>query len=351
MATLLSDIETTVRFRLQESAVLSAPGAITVTPQGTPGTKVITYKLVAINATGTTQAGAASTTTTGAATLNGTNYNRLTWAAVTGATGYWIYRTATTGTSPTTTGRIAVLGAVTTFNDQGSAGDSTTPPTSNTTGLTNPFWSSAELIDLENSGIRDLWRDIVDLKQEHYLTIDTTNVSLAANSSTLTGVPTDVHKVYLIEPRDLSVNGSNHGLLFKPLDYNDSMFQLARSRDAIDPTNDTIYYAIHQQGAPVAAPTILVAPKVTSAVNISFCYCPTLGALTAASTVPIPGEADNAIVAWTVAFARAKEREDHSPDPSWLAVYAAEKAHLLQSLGLREYQEPSYAHAMFDEYW
>lgn len=216
---------------------------------------------------------------------------------------------------------------------------------------TAKFWSDTELANLTIRGIRDLWRDIVDLKQEHYLTVDVTNVSMAANATTLTGVPTDVHKVYMVEPRDLTVNSSNHGLLFKPLDYNDSTFQLARSRDPIDPANDTIYYAITQQGAPVGAPTVLVAPKVTSVVNIAFSYVPTLGTLTSASTVPIPGEADNALIAWTVAFARAKEREDRSPDPAWLTVYATEKQHLLQSLGLREYQEPTYVNAMFSEYW
>src|SRR5436190_1332192 len=76
------------------------------------------------------------------------------------------------------------------------------------------FWGDDELVKIMASGIRDLWRNIADLKQEHYLTIDTTNVSMAANSSTLTGVPADVHKVYMIEPKDLTVNGANHGLIF-----------------------------------------------------------------------------------------------------------------------------------------
>jgi hypothetical protein len=350
MATLLSEIETLARFRLLEPAALATPGSITVTPQGTTGTSTWTYKLVAVNANGTTQAGAASSTATGNATLSATNFNRLTWTAVTGAIGYWVYRTAV-ATSPTTTGRIAVLGAIVTFDDTGVAGDSSTAPTTNVSGLPSPFWTSDELIGIINAGIRDLWRDIVDLKQEHYLTIDATNVSMAANATSLTGVPADVHKVYLIEPRDLTTNGSNHGLLFMPRDYNHKDFQLARSRDAIDASNDTIYYAIHQQGAPVAAPTVLVAPKVTSAVNLSFCYVPTLGALTSSSTVPIPGEADNALVAWTVAFARAKETEDHAPDVNWLTIFATEKQHLLQSLGLRQYAEPSFVDAMFGDYW
>lgn len=213
------------------------------------------------------------------------------------------------------------------------------------------FWSSAELVDIIIRGIRDVWRDVVDLKQEHYLTINATDVFLSANSTTLSGVPADVHKVYMLEARDLTDNGSNSNLFFRPMDYNHPFFQSMRGRPAIDPQSDVIYYAIHGAGSPVNAPTILVAPKVTSAVNLTLCYVPTLGQFTSASTVPIPGEADNALVAWTVAFARAKEREDRSPDPGWLAIYATEKQHLLQSLGQREYQENSFVDATFEEYW
>ena len=350
MSTLLSAIETQARRHLLEPAALATPGSITVTPQGTTGAVTWTYKLVAVNATGTTEAGAASSTATGNATLDGTNYNRLTWTAVTDATGYWIFRTAA-GTSPTTTGRIATLGAVTTYDDQGAAGDSSTAPTSNTTGMTSPFWSSAELIDLEIAGIKDLWRDIVDLKGEHFFTVDATNVTLAANTATLSGLPSDIHKTSLIEARDTSSSSANTGLVFVPKEYNHPDFQSARSRDDIDPKNDIIYYAITQAGGPVGALTIYVAPQVTSAVNLSFTYVPTLSAMTSASTNPIPGESDNAVVAWTVAFARAKEREDRAPDSGWLSIFATEKAHLLQSLGLRQTQEPQYVEAQFQAYW
>lgn len=217
--------------------------------------------------------------------------------------------------------------------------------------VTPRFWSSVELVELISSGIRDLWRDIVDLKQEHYLKVNNTDVSLPASSDALTGVPTDVHKVYLIEARDPSSQSTNAGLIFTPKDLNHVDFQMARSRDAIEPINDNIYYAITGQGAPVNAPVIYCAPKVTSSVNITFYYVPSIGTLTSGSTVPIPGEADNALIAWTVAFARAKERDDGSPDPNWLAIYSTEKTHLLESLGLRQYQEPSYVDAIYQNYW
>jgi len=216
---------------------------------------------------------------------------------------------------------------------------------------TASFWSSAEIVDIIIAGIRDLWRSTVDLKQEHYLTIDNTNVTLEASTGQLTGVPQDVHKVYLIEPRDTSSGSTNEGLIFQPLDFNHKRFNAARSLSAIDPKNDVIYYAVTGQGGPVNAAVIRVAPQVTSQVELSFGYIPTLGIMTSTSIVPIPGEADNALTAWTVAYARAKEREDRSPDPSWIAIYNTEKQNLLQALGLRQYQEPVYVDALFEEWW
>jgi hypothetical protein len=213
------------------------------------------------------------------------------------------------------------------------------------------FWTSPELTDIIAAGVRDLWRDIVDLKQEHFLIRNNTDVFLDPSTDTLRGVPADVHKVYLIEPVSISENGSNEGLQFRPLPYNHQTFQLARTRPAIDPSNDTIYYEITQPGGPVTAPVIYVAPKVTSQVALSFVYVPTLGDFTTNSIVPIPGESTNALVAWTVAFARAKERDDRSVDPNSLAIFATEKQHLLQSLGLRQYQEPQYADAVYETYW
>ena len=141
---------------------------------------------------------------------------------------------------------------------------------------TASYWSSAEIVDIVQLGIKDLWRDMVDLKQEYFLTRDNTNVSLAADTATMTGVPADVHKVYLIEPRDISADSANEGLVFQPLDYNHPRFQSARSADDIDPNNNVIYYAVNGQGAPFAAATIYVAPQVSSAVNLSFVYVPTI---------------------------------------------------------------------------
>jgi hypothetical protein len=213
------------------------------------------------------------------------------------------------------------------------------------------FWSDAELIDHINAGVKDLWRSIADLKQEHFLLINE-DVVFPSNSSALTNVPTDVHKVVMIEAMDTSENGSNPGLHFQPLEYNHERFQFARARAAISPANDTLYYDIHGAGGPTGvAPIVRVAPSVTADVHVAFAYVPVLQPLTVGSVIPIPGEADHALAAWTVSYARAKETDTRSPDPGWLGVYATEKANILESLGLRQYQEPKFTDALFEDYW
>lgn len=221
------------------------------------------------------------------------------------------------------------------------------------TGGSNPdtFWSSQEFTDIIIAGIKDLWRPIVDLKAEHFSTLNTTDVSQPANATQLQGVPADVWKIINIEPKDVSPNSATQGLIYKPLDYWHRFFRSARAQDPIDPTDSIIYYDIAGAGAPIAAPTIYVAPQVNSAIALAFMYVPTLPQMNTNSFIPIPGEADNALVSWAVAFARAKERDDRSPDPAWLEVYSTEKQNLLESLGLRQYQEPLFTDAVFEEYW
>lgn len=220
--------------------------------------------------------------------------------------------------------------------------------------LSPRHWTSPELTKIIVQGIKNLWRSIVDLKGEHYLVVNTTDVTLPANTDRLQGVPRDVHKVYLIEPADTSTDstGSGRGLVFRPFDYKHDYFTSARSQSAIDTSSGgVIYYAITGLGGPTQAPIIYAAPKINAAIALRFTYIPTLPSLDSASVVPIPGEADSALIAWCVAYARAKERDDRAPDPAWLQVYENEKLQLLQSLGLRQYQESQVAEAMFESYW
>lgn len=216
---------------------------------------------------------------------------------------------------------------------------------------TAKYWTSAELIDIIIKGCNDLWGAVLDLHQEHFLTVDTTNVSLAANGTSLTGVPADTFRVHLIEPADITDTATARAVQFVPRDYNSNDFTRARAMDAVDPSGFVrVFYCLTTAGPPVAAPTVLVAPKLTSALTLRFAYVPTLGTLTSASNNPIPGESDNALIAWCVAYARAKEREDRSPDPSWIAIYGTEKQNLCTRLTPRQTQEPDVVEDFFGAY-
>lgn len=111
---------------------LPTPGAPKIVQVGTAGATSHSYVLVAVAGVGESPS-AVSITTTGNATLNGSNFNRLTWDLVPGATGYKVYRTV----GGATVGLIATLGASTkTLDDTGLAGNGATPVGSNTT-ITN----------------------------------------------------------------------------------------------------------------------------------------------------------------------------------------------------------------------
>lgn len=223
-----------------------------------------------------------------------------------------------------------------------------------TPGAGTPFWTDAELVELGNRGIKDLWRRINDLYQDYFVTLDITNMSLPASSNTISGVPTDLFRVVSIEPRVLGQLSTNPGLIFKNKAYNSPEFVQARARGALSPDNTTIYYCLMNAGAPVGAPTIYCAPQVSGAVNLRVLYNQTLAdqASDGSGTNPVPGESDNAIIAWMVAYALGKENASGVtvPDPGWLAVYATEKTNLITSLTPRSTQEPSVVEGMFEDY-
>lgn len=220
------------------------------------------------------------------------------------------------------------------------------------------YWTDAELLSLGQKSVNDLWGAVIDLHQEHYITVDVTNVTQATDATSLSGVPTDVFRVLLIEPRDTTSVGTHRNTLYIPKDYNSPEFIAARAAGSQDPLNGltnglTIYYAVTQAGSPIGAPTILVAPPVTTTLDLRFVYIPgpASASLLTSSSNPIPGESDQAIIAWIVAFARAKEREDRSPDPNWLMIYQTEKQNLLTRLTPRQEQEPEVVDGMFDYMW
>jgi hypothetical protein len=68
---------------------LTTPGAPTVTTVGASGVTSYSYQIVAKDTCGKQTGPSQSTTiTTGYSPLSGTNYNRITWTAVTGAVSY-----------------------------------------------------------------------------------------------------------------------------------------------------------------------------------------------------------------------------------------------------------------------
>lgn len=211
------------------------------------------------------------------------------------------------------------------------------------------FWTDNELVALGNRGIRDLWRAINDNYQDYFLTVDATNVSQAASTGTLTGVPSDVSIIRGIEPRTLSSYPTLH---YRPKNYTHPDFMAARARSDTDPANGgTIWWHAVGAGAPVAAPTIYVAPTLTTAVLLRLVYVPVLTEKIISDANPIPGESDNALIAWIVAYGRAKEREDRSPDPAWIAIYGQEKTNILVSLSPRQTDEEEVAEALFEQWW
>lgn len=113
---------------------LATPGTPTVTPTCVSDcTHTWGIKIVALDGSGNvTAAGAEGTTAVGAATLNASNYNDYSWAAVTGATSYDVYLT-TSGGTPATLGKIANV-TTNAYRHEGANGDAGTAPANNTTG-------------------------------------------------------------------------------------------------------------------------------------------------------------------------------------------------------------------------
>lgn len=212
------------------------------------------------------------------------------------------------------------------------------------------FWSNDELFGYAKRGTTDLWKAVIDLHHEHFLTENTTDVSLASGANQLTGVPRDTFRVYFIESSDPTTTG----ISFVPRPANHRDFVAARwlgIQQVIAPTRgQTVYYCLTGAGAPNSTPIVLTAPALSSAVPLNFWYVPIIGvhnyALESARN-PIPGESDQALIAWIIAHARAKEREDRSPDPAWLTVYSTEKQSLLASLTPRQEQEAEYVDSVF----
>jgi hypothetical protein len=212
------------------------------------------------------------------------------------------------------------------------------------------FWSNAELLRYANRGIRDMHRQLGANHQDYFHAINV-EVVHPANGTQLTGVPTNVTVINGIEPADLTAAGRH--VVYVRRDYNGDDFQAARSRSAVDPSNaGVILYAPTQAGGPVAAPVIHVAPMISAAITLRLTYRPTVGAeLVATDPNPIPGESDNALQHWIVAYAKGRQTDKQRPDASELEMYQAEVSKILASITPRDVSAPEVVEAMFEEMW
>ncbi len=222
--------------------------------------------------------------------------------------------------------------------------------------VTARYWSDDELTDIMKLGVMDLSGAILDLHQSHSFTVieteDASGVRLEAGASQLTNIPDDCFRVLLIEP--LRTNLDPFGGLacsFVPRKYNHPDFISARSwgNDESALTAGVIYYDMTGPGAPVAAPIIRIAPRISTTIKLRLAYSP----LPEVNDFnPVPGGSDNALKAWTIAYANAKEGPQGArvPDAGWLAVYATEKQTILTRLTPRQEQEADVVDGLFDNY-
>jgi len=211
------------------------------------------------------------------------------------------------------------------------------------------FWSDAELLRYMNRGIRDAWRQISMTNQEYQFELSVA-ASLAANGTTITGVPDNLSVLFQIEPTDMVA----HPITFIGKPWTHAEFQNARRiTEAQDPSQPgTIFYVLTGAGAPVAAPTIRVAPTVSAAIPLSISFRPTIGAeLTATGVVPLPGELDQALVFWTSAHALGRQRGSAEPDTTRLNLFQREMDVILAAITPRDEQEDNVVTAMFEERW
>lgn len=120
----------------------------TATTGGTLAAGTYRYYVTATNADGeTTVSNEESIVTTGA-----TSTVTVTWTAVTGATGYKIYRTAVDGASGTQL-LLATVGAVTTYEDDGSGTPSGAFPTINTATTAGTYKAPTKFIPFNSESL------------------------------------------------------------------------------------------------------------------------------------------------------------------------------------------------------
>lgn len=209
------------------------------------------------------------------------------------------------------------------------------------------LWSDARLLAHLNSGIKDLARSL-NTQYQNFFFETNPNVTYVASSDRLSNVPAHTSTILGLELVDPTLYP---GLIFVYKDFNADEFISARAVSAQSPTNrGRVFFCATGAGAPTGAPTIYIAPKLDTNLSLRLTYVPSLNDRTADDHNPVPGESDKALECWATAHARSKIREDQTPDPEWLALYATEKANILTAITPRQEVTDQVAESVFGEY-
>lgn len=126
---------------------VATPSGVTVTPFGTTGATSYGYRVSAINSSGETLACATVSIANGNATLSGSNFNRIMWPRVAGATGYKVY-----GRTTSSELLIATVTSTNYWDDVGSVTPSGALPGANTTGYDSGKLSLGSLVRQYSEG-------------------------------------------------------------------------------------------------------------------------------------------------------------------------------------------------------
>lgn len=211
-------------------------------------------------------------------------------------------------------------------------------------------WDDDELLGHARKGISRLWRRIVDVYENHFMTIDSTSAFIDAGATSISGIPDDCYRVVLVEPRVIGPSSSNPGLIFKPKKWQDPLFLNARAQAPITPSEGIVYYQLHEQGPPIGPPVVRIGPTLASSMLLTIAYNQRIAveALDEDDDNPIPGDADHALTCWIVAHAKAKDREDQRPDQGWMSDFEKETYTILTSLAPRQSQEQEHVEGFLE---
>ena len=140
--------------------VLPPPTTLTATPSAGGGLTAGTYKyyVTAINASGETTVSNEATGTTAAGNLT----NHLAWTAVTGATGYRVYRTAAGGATNTELFLASVTAPTVTYDDTAVGSPTGAFPNTNTASNSGVYVAPTKFIPFESESLTStkatIWR-------------------------------------------------------------------------------------------------------------------------------------------------------------------------------------------------